>query len=102
MPVKGPLEQELTGSFRETRPVLVGLEDLTDHVVKPDSPLLQGALLLQRSLEVLLESLHHALLALADPGCLLLHNIHAHVRPLQPTADRVLTEMDQEARLVQK
>lgn len=67
LPIKGPLEQELAGRFRETWPVLVGLEDLTDDVVEPGGPLLQGALLLQCSLEVLLESLHHALLALADP-----------------------------------
>lgn len=79
LPVKGPLQQELAGRFRETRSVLVGLEDLTDHVVEPGGPLLQGALLLQRSFKVLLETLHHALLALADPWCLLLHNTHTSV-----------------------
>lgn len=48
------------------------LQDLGDHVVEPAGPLVQGALLLQGQLEVLLQPLHHALLTLAHPRGLLL------------------------------
>lgn len=53
-PVKGPLEQEEFGGLWEGRAMLIGLQDLRDHAIQPCSPLLQGVLLLQGQLEVLL------------------------------------------------
>lgn len=72
VPVEGPLEQELAGGFGEAGAPLVRLQDLRNHVVQPGGPLVQGALLLQGHLEVLLQTLDHALVTLADPRRLLL------------------------------
>lgn len=72
VPVEGPFEQELACSFGEATAALVRLQDLRDHVVQPGSPLVQRALLLQRDLKILLQTLNHALVTLAHPRCLLL------------------------------
>lgn len=45
-PIEGPLEQELSGRPGEAGPVFIRLEHLSDHVLQPGCPLLQGALLL--------------------------------------------------------
>lgn len=67
VPVEGPLEQELACSFGEAGAALVRLQHLRDDVVQPGSPLVQGALLLQGDLEVLLQALDHALVTLTHP-----------------------------------
>ncbi len=76
LPVEGPLEQELACSFGEGGFVLVRLQYLSDHVVQPSGPLLQGALLLKGGLEIQLEALNYALFTLAHPRGLLLHVIN--------------------------
>jgi len=48
------------------------LQDLSNNIIQPTGPLVQGALLLQCELEILLQLLHHAFLTLADPRGLLL------------------------------
>lgn len=50
----------------------MGFEDAGDDGVQPGRPLLQRVLLLQRRLEVLLQPLHHPVLAPAHPRGLLL------------------------------
>lgn len=71
-PVEGPLQQELACSFGEAAAALVRLQDLSDHVVQPGSPLVQRALLLQGDLKILLQALDHALVTLAHPRRLFL------------------------------
>lgn len=71
-PVKRPLEQELASGFGEAGAALMRFEDLRDHVIQPGGPLVQGALLLQGDLKVLLQALDHALVTLTHPGSLLL------------------------------
>lgn len=73
-PVEGPVEQEgLGGPWQGGWVALIGFERLRDDGIQPGGPLLQRVLLLQGGLEVLLQPLHHAVLALAHPGRLLLH-----------------------------
>lgn len=66
-PVKGPLEQEKLGGLREGRAVLVGFKDLGDHTIQPRSPLLQGVLLLEGQLEVLLQPLDNTVFTPTHP-----------------------------------
>lgn len=66
-PVKGPFEQEELGSLRKGRTVLVGLQDLGHHTIQPRSPLLQGVLLLEGQLEVLLQPLDNTVFTPAHP-----------------------------------
>lgn len=67
LPVERPFEQELACSFGEAWAALVGLQDLRDHVVKPGSPLIQRALLLQGDFKILLQTLNHTLVTLTHP-----------------------------------
>lgn len=81
LPVEGPLQQELARSFGEAATALVRLQDLSDHIVQPGSPLVQGALLLQGDLKILLQALNHALVTLAHPRRLfLLHTTECERR----------------------
>lgn len=72
LPVEGPLQQELACSFGEAATALVRLQDLSDHIVQPGSPLVQRALLLQSDLKILLQALNHALVTLTHPRRLFL------------------------------
>lgn len=67
VPIERPFQQELPGCLGEAGTALVMLQDLSDNVIQPTGPLVQRALLLQGELEILLQLLHHALLALAHP-----------------------------------
>lgn len=86
VPVEGPFEQELACSFGKAGASLVRLQDLRDHVVQPGSPLVQGALLLQGDLKVLLQTLNHTLVALTHPRRLLLLNTTNTPEPIQQEA----------------
>ena len=78
-PVKGPFEQELSGRLREVGTALVDLQHLVDDPLEPVRPLLQGVLLLQRLLKVLLQLVHHCVVALTHPRRLLLQTATRHV-----------------------
>ena len=56
IPIERPLEQELACSLRELLSSFVWLKNSVDHTLQPGGPLLQGILLLQSRLEVLLET----------------------------------------------
>jgi len=71
-PVEGPVEEELARGAGEAAALVVRLQGLGHHAVQPPRPLLQGAVLLQRGLEVMLQPLHHTLLTLTHPRRLLL------------------------------
>lgn len=72
-PVEGPVEQKDLGRlWKRDRVVLVGLKQLRDDTIQPGGPLLQSVLLLQSHFKVLLQTLHHAVVALTHPGRLLL------------------------------
>ena len=84
LPVEGPLEEELARGLGEVGGAFVGLQHLVDHRLQPHRPLLQGVTLLQRLLEVLLQLMHHGVLALTHPRCLLL-STHTHTQPQHST-----------------
>jgi len=77
-PVERPLEEELASCLGEVCTALVRLEDLVDDTLQPDSPLLEGVLGLQGLLEVLLQLLDRAVLALTHPAGLLLATQQQH------------------------
>lgn len=83
IPVERPFQQKLPGSFRKTRSAFIGLQCLHHHIVKPCSPLLQGALLLKSHLEVCFQSLNHVVITLAHPGSLLLEQYTESKRKVQ-------------------
>ena len=72
VPIKRPVEQEVFGVLREVRFVSEGSETLVDHILQPGSPALQSLLLLQRSLEALLQLCYRCVTAAAHPGRLFL------------------------------
>lgn len=72
VPIERPFQEELPGRLGEAGAALVMLQDLSNNVIQPISPLVQRTLLLQSELEVLFQLLYHAFLALAHPRGLLL------------------------------
>lgn len=67
VPIERPFQQELPGCLWEAGTALMMLQDLSNDIIQPTSPLVQGALLLQSELEILLQLLYRAFLALAYP-----------------------------------
>lgn len=67
VPIERPFQQELPGCLGEAGTALMVLQDLSNNVIQPTCPLIQRALLLQSELEILLQLLYHAFLALAHP-----------------------------------
>ena len=72
VPIERPFQQDLSGCLGEAGSALVMLQDLSNNIIQPASPLVQRTLLLQGELEIPLQLLYHAFLALAHPRGLLL------------------------------
>lgn len=67
LPVEGPLEEKLPGLLGEVRLALMWTQHLAHHRLQPLRPLLQAVLLLERGLEVLLQTIHKCHVTLAHP-----------------------------------